>query len=103
VDRQSIRADRRDVVHITAAVTDEAGRLAPDADSEITFTVEGDGLLLALDSGDPASHEDFRAPRRKAFHGLCLALVRSAARAGQIRVAASAAGLQPASVTVRTV
>jgi beta-galactosidase len=42
VDRDTIRADRRDVAHITAKVVDAQGRrMHPDADNEITFEIAG--------------------------------------------------------------
>jgi beta-galactosidase len=55
-----------------------------------------------LDSGDPQSHESYQSPRRIAFNGLCLALVQSTGKPGQIRVTASSAGLKSGSVTVTT-
>ncbi|MGH9655708.1 MAG: hypothetical protein ACRD6B_19870 [Bryobacteraceae bacterium] len=48
-----------------------------------------------MDNGNPLSHEDFKASRRKTFNGLCLAIVQSTAHAGQIQIAASSSGLQP--------
>jgi beta-galactosidase len=102
VDRESIRADRRDVAHVTVQVLDGQGRLVPDGDAEIAFTVEGEGRLIGLDSGDPGSREDFKANRRKAFHGLALAMVLSTAKPGQARVSASAPGLEGAAVTIAT-
>jgi beta-galactosidase len=44
----------------------------------------------------------FKGARRKAFHGLCLAVVQSTARAGQIRIAASSPGLKPAALDITT-
>lgn len=102
VDRDAIRADRRDVAHVTVQVLDSKGRVVPDSDPEIVFDVQGDGRLIGVDSGDPASHESFQSNRRKAFHGIALAMVQSTARAGQIRVTASAAGLEGAAVTIAT-
>jgi len=102
VDRDTIRADRRDVAHVTVKVVDAQGRVHPDADNEIAFAVAGEGRLIGVDNGNMADFADFKGNRRKAFHGLCLAMVQSTARAGQIRIDASSPGLQPASVTVAT-
>lgn len=100
VDRDAIRADRRDVAHVTVRILDAQGRFVPDADPEITIEVQGEGRLIAVDNGDPASHESFQSNRRKAFHGLALAVVQSTAKAGQIRISASAPGLQGAAVSI---
>jgi beta-galactosidase len=100
VDRAEIAADRRDVAHITVEVLDGQGRVVPAADNEIAFVVEGEGKLIGLDTGDPQSHEDYKASRRKAFNGMCLAIVQSAGKPGRIRVSANSPGLQPANVTI---
>jgi beta-galactosidase len=49
------------------------------------------------------SHEDFKANRRRAFNGLCLAIVQSTASAGPIRIGATSPGLASANITVRSV
>ncbi|MFH1086857.1 MAG: ATP-binding protein, partial [Chloroflexota bacterium] len=100
-DRSEIAADGRDVAHITAAILDEQGHLAPEADDVITFGLEGEGWLIGVDNGNPASHEPFQAAQRSAFHGLCLALVRAGRSAGDIRVTARAAGLAAHSIIIR--
>jgi beta-galactosidase len=102
VDRDAIAADRRDVAHITVQIQDATGRMAPTAANEVAFELEGEGKILGLDNGDPQSHEDYRSPRRKAFNGLCLAIVQATGRPGQIRVTASSQGLKSSSVTVTT-
>ena len=99
-DRDTIRADRRDVVHITLKVLDAQNRLHPDAENEIALRIRGEGRLIGVDNGNMADFFDFKGNRIKAFHGLCLALVQSNARAGQIWIEASAAGLKPASLAL---
>jgi beta-galactosidase len=102
VDRATIRADRRDVSHITVKVFDAQGRLHPDADNEITFEVQGEGKLIGVDNGNMADMAaDFKGKTRKASHGMCLAMVQSTAGAGQIRVTATSPGLKTATVTIR--
>ena len=99
-DRTEIGADRRDVAHIMVEVLDEQGRVVPVAENEITFDVQGEGKLIGVDNGNPQSHDSYKTNHCKAFNGLCLAVVQSTAKAGSIRIAASAAGLQAAAVTV---
>ena len=102
VDRAEIAADRRDVAHVAVEVLDSQGRVVPTADNEIAFVVEGEGKLIGLDNGDPQSHEDYKAARRKAFNGMCLAIVQSTAKSGRIRVTATSPGLQPANLAIST-
>ncbi len=100
VDRAAIAADRRDVAHLTVRILDAQGRMVPVADSEVVFQVEGEGKLIGVDNGDPASHEDYQVNRRKAFNGMCLAIVQATGKAGEIRVTATSPSLESASVTI---
>ncbi|MFZ0663840.1 MAG: DUF4982 domain-containing protein [Acidobacteriaceae bacterium] len=76
-DRTRLTADRRDVAHLTVSVQDEQGRTVPLAENEVTFAIQGEGRLLGVDNGNPQSHESYQASHRKAFNGLCLAIVQS--------------------------
>ena len=101
-DADKIAADRRDVAHLTVEILDAQGRIVPVADNEITFEMEGQGSLIGVDNGDTQSHEDCKSNRRKAFNGLCLAIVQSTNNPGQIRVKVTSPSLQAASVIVST-
>jgi beta-galactosidase len=102
VDRDTILADQRDIVHVTVKVVDAQGRMHPDANQEIAFEIQGEGRLIGVDNGDMSDLEDFKGKQRKAFHGMCLAIVQAHGNAGRIRVTASSPGLQPATATVTT-
>ena len=102
VDRDAIAADRRDVAHVTVRILDAQGRVVPLADNEVAFQIQGEGKIIGVDNGNPGSHEDFKGSRRKAFGGLCLAIVQSTAKPGRIQFTATSPGLKPGSVTVAT-
>ena len=102
VDREAIAADRREVAHAVVKILDAQGRVVPDADNEVSFEIFGEGKLIGLDNGDPASLEDFKGSRRKAFNGLALAIVQSTAKSGQIRLTAASPGLRSSSVIINT-
>jgi beta-galactosidase len=102
VDREDITADRLDVAHVTVKITDAQGRFVPVADNEVSFQIQGEGKIIGVDSGDPVSHEDFKGARRKAFNGMCLAIVQSTAKPGRIQLTATAPGLKSDSVTIAT-
>jgi beta-galactosidase len=99
-DREFIATGRSGIVHLTTQILDHQGRLVPIASNAVSYSLEGDGELIGVDSGDPASHEDYRSSSRKAFNGLCLAIVRSNGGGGQIRVTAASPSLKAASVTM---
>jgi beta-galactosidase len=100
-DRTIITADARDVCHLTIEILDGMGNVVPDADNLVTFQIEGDGTLIGVDNGRPDSHEDFKAVCRKAFNGLCLAIVQSAFTAGHILVTAASPGLASDSIRIK--
>ena len=100
VDRAALVADRRDVAHVTVKILDAQGRLVPTADNEVAFALQGAGKIIGLDNGNPASFEDFKSPRRKAFNGMCLAIVQSTAQSGRIQLTAASPGLKSNSVTI---
>jgi beta-galactosidase len=103
VDRENISADRCDVAHFTVKIVDDQGRIMPLADNEVTFELQGAGKLIGVDSGDMQSHEDHRSNRRKAFYGLCLAMVQATEKTGEIHLTATSPGLKPASAAVSAI
>jgi beta-galactosidase len=99
-DRAAIKADGADLCFITVEVVDAAGRMYPHADQAISFTVEGEGSLAAVGSGNPTSTESYRGSQRQAFRGRCLAVVKSNGKPGEIRLHAQAVGLQSTTVII---
>jgi beta-galactosidase len=99
-DRQEISADAEDVVVCAIEVQDAQGRVVPITDNEVSFKVTGPGKVIGVGNGDPTSHESDIGSTRKAFSGLCMAIVQSAKSAGTIRVDATSPGLTAASATV---
>ncbi len=100
-DRAAIRGDGRDLCFVTARVVDKDGLTAPRADNRIRFRIEGPGEMVATDNGDPTNFEPFPSPERRAFSGLCLAIVRvKTGAAGTVRVTATADGLTSAMTAI---
>ena len=102
VDRSRIQADGQDLAFFTVRALDAAGHVCPDAETLVQFDIHGPGKLIAVGNGNPISHEDFQATRRKAFHGLCLAIIKAGREPGLIRLSASADGLKGDTVEIRT-
>ena len=101
-DRIAINADGEDVSLVTVSVVDSEGRVVPVADNEIAFRLSGAGRIIGVGNGDPSSHEPDKATRRRAFCGLCLAIVQSKrGEPGEISLAAESPGLLPANITIQ--
>lgn len=100
-DRQKISADGEDLSVIAVEVHDAQGLIMPVASNEIIFEVGGNGKLIGVGNGDPSCHESDKGNKRSAFNGLCMAFVQAAKQAGEIRVIASASGLEGASTVIQ--
>ena len=100
-DRNPLRADGRDVAHVTVRVTDVKGVTVPSAKNLLRFTFQGVGVFLGADNGDLSDHALYSAPEREARGGTCLVLIQSLRSRGHIRLTASAEGLKPGSVELR--
>jgi beta-galactosidase len=101
VDSATLAADGVDLAHITVTIADADGVPVYDADHEITWAIDGPARLLGLESGDHTSHEDYRAPQRKAFHGALLGYVQATETPGPVTVRLTAPGLDEAVVALR--
>ena len=101
-DRNNIKANREDLSFVTVRILDAAGNLVPKADNLVKFTIKGEGELAGVDNGLQTSMESFTAPQRKAFNGLCLAIIRSKEKNGTITVEATSEGLKPATLTINS-
>lgn len=99
-DRGTIRADGEDVSVVEVHVVDAHGRLAPRAGNEISFEISGNGKIIGVGNGNPTSHEPDKASHRRAFNGLCVAIVQAAKQAGDITVKATSPGLEPAEAVI---
>jgi beta-galactosidase len=86
---------------IAVEVHDAEGRIIRVASNEVSFEISGAGKIIGVGNGDPSCHEPDKANKRSAFNGLCMAFVQATKQAGEIRVAASAAGLESASIVIQ--
>ncbi len=100
-DRNEISADGEDLSYVKIEIVDNEGRVCPNADNLVKFRIEGDGFIAGVDNGNPISHEYFKAGERKAFHGLCLAVIQSKRERGAIRLSTKSEGLQTADVLIK--
>ncbi|HVZ99138.1 MAG TPA: beta-galactosidase GalA [Caulobacterales bacterium] len=92
-DRARIGADGEDCVVVVAEIQDAQGRATPTADNQVTFSVSGPAEVIGVGNGDPTSLEPDKASARKAFNGLCMAIVQGTKSAGAINVRATSPGL----------
>ena len=108
-DRQTIKADGRDVSVITVEVQDNKGRIVPDACPMLTFRLEGEGRIIGVGNGDPAYlGEDH--PKEKdchefgipAFNGLAQMIIQSSQIPSALTLSCTADGLKRGFLSLTT-
>jgi beta-galactosidase len=92
-------ADGYDVAVVQAQVLDETNRLVPIADVPVEFHLSGQGKVIGVGNGNPSDLDADRAERRRAFNGLCMAIVQSTREAGELRLEATSPGIRAAAIT----
>ena len=102
-DRTEIRADGQDLSYVTVELLDTRGIRHPKAQNLVEFSIQGPGAIIAVGSSNPRSTESFRQPRRRAYKGRCLVIVKSPKRAGTIALNARSKGLQSADVLITSI
>jgi beta-galactosidase len=93
-DRDTIQGDGRDLAFIETDIVDGAGNIVPDASNEVSYSITGPGKIVGVDNGNPISIEPFKALKRMAYNGKCLAIVQSTGTEGQIVVTATTPPVQ---------
>ncbi|WP_066630840.1 beta-galactosidase GalB [Labilibacter marinus] len=99
-DRTIIDADGRDLSFITVSVTDKEGNQCLTANNSIKFDISGQGTIAAVGNGNSASLEPFQADNITLFNGLCLLVVKSNDKKGEINITASSENLESASINI---
>ena len=99
-DRSTITADGKDLSFVTVKIVDSHGTPVPRADNLIHFNIEGEGKIIGVDNGSQTSDESFKVNFRKAFNGLCLAVIQSTEKAGKITLKAVSDGLGEETIAI---
>lgn len=97
-DQSKIKADPSDVAHITVEILDKDGNVVPTADNLIEFKVDG-AQIIGVENGNMRDLSSSKANKRKAFNGLCMAIIQ-AKNAGRIKVEATSQGLSGGSIEI---
>jgi beta-galactosidase len=100
VDKTQIKNTWDDVAFVTAKIYDVEGNLCPNADELVKFEITGAGFITAVDNGNVASHELYKATQRHAYRGSCIAFVKANEPNGKITVKVTAAGLEGSSINL---
>ncbi|GFI52921.1 beta-galactosidase BoGH2A [Muribaculaceae bacterium] len=101
-DRQSIKADGKDLSYVLVEILDKDGNLCPWAENQVTFDVKGAGFNAGVDNGSPISLEHFKDNKRKAFYGKAMLIVQNNGSEGPVSVTATSPDLKPFTTTINS-
>jgi beta-galactosidase len=99
-DRARLAPVWDEAAYIRATIVDAHGVPVPRARDAITFNAGGPGRIVAVDSADNASVEPFQAAERRAYVGVCHAIVKAVGKPGRITITAFAPGLDSGRITL---
>jgi len=101
-DRTSIKADGEDLSFVTIEITDANGLINPNAENELSFTLEGPGVIEAVSNANLRDTDSYVGNKRKAWKGQALVVIKSTRDAGDITLSATAPGLADAKVVIKS-
>lgn len=99
-DKTVLSASGQDLSYITVELVDANGNVSPVADNLVTFSISGEGSLIAVANSSPMSTESFQKDYRKAWRGTCLAILKSDKKSGKILLKANVEGLPQAEISI---
>lgn len=95
-----LMADQRDITHVIAEIIDSEGNVVCNAENEIHVTVDGEGSLLGLESGNLWDTTPYYEPFRRTYNGRLLIYVEAGREEGNVKVTAKAEGLKTAEIII---
>jgi beta-galactosidase len=101
-DQEVWKADGLDLMHIRINAVDSKGRKVPYANEKLTFQVEGDARIVAVDNGDMVSDEVHVSNERSLYHGSALVILRAGKTAGKITLTVKGDGYKTQKLTLKT-
>ena len=96
------QADGTDLMHVRVYAVDRKGRRVYAAQDELTFTVEGDARVVAVDNGNLYSHELHTGNVRRLYDGSALVILRAGHTPGKIVLSVADAEGKQAKINLQT-
>lgn len=102
-DRKEIQANGQDLSFVTVEITDKDGIFQPNATNRLHFKIEGEGTIAGVGNADMKDFDSYIGDTRKAWKGRALAVIKSSHAAGDIKLTVTSAGLEEATLNVKTI
>ncbi|MBL7813376.1 MAG: DUF4982 domain-containing protein [Saprospiraceae bacterium] len=99
-DRDSLKADGKDLTFVTVEILDKQGNLCPKAANFLFFDVAGAGRLKALCNGNPIDQTPFVSSYMSVFNGKMVAVIESGRTVGELNLTVSGGLLAPKKIKI---
>jgi beta-galactosidase len=100
-DRDGVSESSR-IVHITTSVVDSTGELNPHSEHLVNYELDGPGRIRAIDNGDLTDHTPYGSTSREMRKGRQLLILQAGSEPGDLVVSATAEGLVPSKVKIKS-
>lgn len=97
------KAGGMDLQYVRVYAVDKKGRQVPLSGPSVSFKVEGEATLLAVDNGDHLTNELFTGPSITLHNGFAMCVLRSTRQAGRVKLSADAEGMKGVNLKLNTV
>lgn len=102
-DRKKLLANGQDLSFVIVELTDQNGCLQPNAENQLTFKVEGPGVIAGVDNAHLQNTDSYVGNTRKTWHGRAMVVIKSTHVKGNIKLTVSATGLPDATTLLKAV
>lgn len=102
-DRNEITHGGQDLCYVVVELIDKYGIRNTLCNDQVTFEIDGPGVIQAVGSSNPMGIESFTKPHRNAYQGRCLIIIRSGKEMGEIRLKATSENTGSAHITINVI
>ncbi len=99
-DRDTVKADGKDLVFVTVEILDKQGNLCPKASNFLFFEATGAGRLKALCNGNPIDQTPFVSSYMNVFNGKMVAVIEPNRVGGELILSVSGGLLAPKKIKI---
>jgi len=99
IDRAVITNSPDDVAHCIVEILDSEGNIVPYANNNIEFQITGKAQIIGVENGNMLEVGPVKSNQRKAFNGLCMAIIQSKTP-GKVKISATSPGLESAPLEI---
>ncbi|WP_421879099.1 glycoside hydrolase family 2 TIM barrel-domain containing protein [Marinoscillum sp.] len=99
-DRKKLEATGQDLSYVTVEIVDAEGLPVPNANHQLQFSINGPGVIEAVDNANLKDNDLYTAQSRKAWNGRALVVIRGFRKPGTVRLTAEASGLGKSEITL---